>query len=87
MELPKNTSDAWSGGPSIAAVGPTEAPAAWCVVEMDTGMHLRRPFTHVDFVAKSHNFWRCQRRVFTPKKSIPIFRPTTPVFSSWGPTT
>ena len=51
------------------------------------GALLRRPFTHVDFVAKSHNFWRCQRRVFTPKKSIPIFRPTTLVFSSWGPTT
>ena len=48
---------------------------------------LRRPFTHVDFVAKSHDFWRCQRRVFTPKKSIPIFRPRTLVFSSLGPTT
>ena len=48
---------------------------------------LSRPFTHVDFVAKRHNFWRCQRRVFTPKKSIPIFRPTTPVFLSQGPTT
>ena len=48
---------------------------------------LRRPFTHVDFVAKRHDSWRFQHPFFAPKKSISFFRPTPRVFSSWDTTT
>ena len=48
---------------------------------------LRRPFTHVDFVAKRHDSWRFQHPFFASKKSKSFFRPTPRVFSSWNTTT
>ena len=48
---------------------------------------LRRPFTHVVFVAKRHDSWRFQHPFFAPQKSISIFRPTPRGFSSWDTTT
>ena len=49
--------------------------------------YLRRPFTHVDFVAKRHDSWRFQHPFFAPQKSISFFRPTPRGFSSWDTTT
>ena len=37
------------------------------------GLTLRRPFTHVDFVAKRHDSWRFQHPFFAPQKSIHFF--------------
>ena len=48
---------------------------------------LRRPFTHVDFVAKRHDSWRFQYPFFVFQKSISFFRPTPRGFSSWDTTT
>ena len=48
---------------------------------------LRRPFTHVDFVAKRHDSWRFQHPFFAPQKSISIFWPNPRGFSSWDTTT
>ena len=53
----------------------------------DKAIKLRRPFTHVDFVAKRHDSWRFQHPFFAPQKSISFFRPTPRGFSSWDTTT
>ena len=57
------------------------------VLEGNRRVRLRRPFTHVDFVAKRHNSGRFQHPFFAPQKSISFFRPTPRGFSSWDTTT